>query len=850
MKVKWLAAGVALLLAAGVAYGQDAWLNAHDFGRTELILSDTASDSERLGADVFADYWKRLTGEQPARSSSPTPGSVHVWIGASGVPERLLAQVDLEELGTDGVVIKTVAPDPSQDIADPHLLIIGGRERGTMYGVYEFFKRAMGVRWLTPDAVHVPADVKSVPTLDYRHVPTFIYRQSTYWGDWPDKEEYERANHISSYPGFGLFVHTAYSLVPPEKYFETHPEFYSLIDGKRVAPHTFDWHDSTQYPKHPDELAQLCWSNPELADVIAEQLKQLIAANPEPKIWSVSQMDWAGHCQCDACKEIDEREGTPMGSMLTLVNRVAEAIEVEYPDHFIETLAYQHTRRAPKTLHPRNNVIVRLCSIECDFAKTLNDPSSDVNAAFAKDIRDWAQIADKLWIWDYVPTYISYSAPHPNFHVLQPNLEFFARHNVIGVFEQGAEHRGAEFSWLRGYMLTELMWNPQADAQKLQTEFIDLYYQEAAPFVHEYIALITDKVRSENIFMSCFDPAVWMDAEMVAKAEAIFARAFAAVKDEETRRRVDEAYLPVQWSGLVCSPKPEIEGTTLTLRRPESISLEEYKEKAEALGMRHKETLEYTERAVAGQLGSRHVTAEIVPIENDRYLLWTVPSLRGAIIRWRDKELGAEMLMGYQRYWALPGKWEDWVNTPGVAEAPVAEQYEIVRHDPDALVLRGVADNGLEVVREMRLEGDALQVTLRLVNPTEAPIAASAKLHPELSLQGTYIPRILIKRNGLWESRENRAPIGALTFGELVIADEYEETAYFVDEKSIGVTCTFDPREVDSLLYFFNSEKNREHANLELILDHADLPPGGERSLTGTYRVIDARPDATGSGAN
>lgn len=847
MKTGALVTGMAVLLAAAPVQAADAWLQAADFARVELLISEQASESETLGAEVFAEYWERLTGHRPAHSASPTPGAVQVWIGREGVPENLLAQVDLDGLGTDGVVVKTFARDPQQGIADPCLLIAGGRERGTMYAVYEFFKRAAGVRWLTPHAVHVPAGIQSIPALEYRHVPVFIYRQSTYWAAWPDKDEYERALHISSYPGFGLFVHTAYELVPPERHIEAHPEFYSLIDGKRVGPRTFDWRDMSQYSKHPDELAQLCWSNPELAEVVADEIRKRIAANPEPKIWSVSQMDWAGHCQCDVCREIDEREGTPMGSMLTLVNRVAEAIADEYPEHYIETLAYLHTRRAPKTMRPADNVIIRLCSIECDFAKPLEDPTSEVNAAFARDIREWSEIADKLWIWDYVPTYTSYSAPHPNFHVLQPNMAFFARHNVIGMFPQGAEHLGAEFSWLRGYLIAELMWDPYADAQKLQQEFIDLYYREAAPFIHEYIALITDKVRSENIYMGCFDPAIWMDAEMVEKAEAIFARAFAAVQDEEIRRRLDEAYLPVQWSGLVCLAMPEIDGATLTLRRPESISLEEYLEKARALGMHHKETIEYTERVVGGNMASRVIQAEIVPIENDRYLLWTVPSLSGAIIRWHDKAQGVEMLLGYQRHWGLSGRFEDWLSTPGVFESPVADRYEVTHHEPGALHLRAVAESGLEVVREMRLDGDALRVTLRVSNPTGAPVFAAAKLHPEFFTHGTVMPELLVRRNGRWESRNDRIPAGAMAFGELVTAEGCDEMAYFVPGKGIGVQCSFDPEEVRSVLYFVNAEAGREQANLELVLDRSDILPGEERSLTGTYRVITARPDAGGN---
>ena len=78
-----------------------------------------------------------------------------------------------------------------------------------------------------------------------------------------------------------------------------------------------------------------------------------------------------------------------MGPMLRAINQIADAIAKEYPSVAIDTLAYQYTRPAPKLTKPRSNVIIRLCSIECNFGRPLTDPS---NAPFQKDISNWAQV--------------------------------------------------------------------------------------------------------------------------------------------------------------------------------------------------------------------------------------------------------------------------------------------------------------------------------------------------------------------------------------------------------------------------------------------------------------------------
>ena len=67
--------------------------------------------------------------------------------------------------------------------------------------------------------------------------------------------------------------------------------------------------------------------------------------------------------------------------MIALVNYIAEKIEPEFPNVAVDTLAYQYTRKPPRTLRPRPNVIVRLCSIECNFREPLDHPS---NAGFAR----------------------------------------------------------------------------------------------------------------------------------------------------------------------------------------------------------------------------------------------------------------------------------------------------------------------------------------------------------------------------------------------------------------------------------------------------------------------------------
>src|SRR5439155_356029 len=203
------------------------------------------------------------------------------------------------------------------------------------------------------------------------------------------------------------FVHSFDALVPRELYQE-HPEYFPLIDGKRT-----------------NGYVQRCLSNPDVLKISIERVRQWIKEHPDATIISVSQNDAIKNCQCEQCKAVDDAEGSPAGSLLKFVNAVAAAIEKDHPNVRIDTLAYQYTRKPPKTIRPRPNVIVRLCSIECCFAHPLERCSSPEDQRFRDDIIAWQPVASLLYVWDYTPNFTNYQQPFPNFDALQPNVQFF-----------------------------------------------------------------------------------------------------------------------------------------------------------------------------------------------------------------------------------------------------------------------------------------------------------------------------------------------------------------------------------------------------------------------------------------
>jgi hypothetical protein len=484
-----------------------------------ILTQPGASPAEANAARELADTLRAITGAdfklEPAGAALPARA---ILVGPGPAARQAFPEVSFDELGLEEIVIKSRG-----DL----LLLAGGRPRGTLYAVNQFLQQYCGVRWWTPWASHVPGrPTLTLDSLDVRYQPTFESRDPFWFpafnARWAVRNfsNSQSANIPEDWGGclrYRGFVHTFYPLVPPEEHFAQHPEWFSEIKGRRTHEH-----------------GQLCLTHPELRAHVVERVKQWLRESPEARIVSVSQNDWYGFCECAKCKALDDAEGSHAGTMLEFVNHVAQQIEKDFPLVAVDTLAYQYTRRPPRTLRPRPNVIVRLCSIECNFREPLAAPA---NAAFANDIRGWAKICNRLYLWDYTTDFAHYVQPHPNWFVLGPNVRFFATHHVKGLFEQGAyQSHGSEFSELRAWVLAQLLWDPRQDDRALINEFLDGYYGPAAPHLRRYLDLMHAASAGWNL--TCFSKTdtPFHRFATLSEAERLWRAAETAVADDAERR--------------------------------------------------------------------------------------------------------------------------------------------------------------------------------------------------------------------------------------------------------------------------------------------------------------------------
>lgn len=553
-----------------------------------IIIPAEPTLEEIKGAKVLQHYLFEISGAKlPVKRDSGLPGlNKEILVGKVSRAETALLPYD--KMGKDGIYIENNGKQ---------LVLTGGPKKGVEYAVYTFLEKYLGCKKYTSSFEVIPRQktIKLPPIADLQ-VPDFSFREVFYHHAYDAKFMAWHKLHSHTKRGeepaeWGHWVHTFHNFLNPEEYGESHPEYFSYYDGKRHPGLVPSWDGKSVQPE-----SQLCLTNPEVLEIVCENLQKAIDEKPDALYWSVSQNDNVNYCQCEHCAALDakyaayapeekmyathsgEYPALGMGSMLTFVNKVAE----RFPDKIISTLAYQYTRVPPKDIVPRENVNIMLCSIE----STRNEPMETGDPDFSNDLKGWGKITDNILVWDYNIQFANLLAPFPNLRTLQPNISFLRDNNVSAVFAQGNIQSGGESAEIRAYLLAKLLWDPDLDVDKEMERFWKAYYGKAAPFLQNYSDLLHDNNqgytgRKMSIFGSPKQETdSFLSPELLSRYNLLFDKAEKAVKrNPEQLRRVKSARLPVIFAMLEIIKENEAanwetyrDGDREKFRLPEEVS--------------------------------------------------------------------------------------------------------------------------------------------------------------------------------------------------------------------------------------------------------------------------------------
>ena len=517
--------GVVLAVVAGLPFAASAFQLSADAPASIVIAADAdkgvraVADELKVHLDSILDVKHAIvddTGELPATA---------IVLGATRFTTDPLPTLDAFRLKADG----------------GRLFVLGTRS-GLCYGIYEFLERYCGCEWYTHDQSFIPRRTAiDVPdTLDDAQEPAFDVR-STSWHEFVRYPAFAMKHKVNAGaiwtegPLFDLvrkpcrltehlgLCHTYRWMLPPDKYFDAHPEYFSFWNGKRLKERS-----------HP------CLTNPEVLEICWRFIEDALAKDPATTVVGVSQNDWNHWCECENCARVNAEEESPAGTQVRFVNEIARRLAKTHPGVRAQTVAYHYTKRPPKLTRLEPNVMLTFSTTECDYSRPLAANPRSGNVEALGYLRDWCAQSDRVHVWNYTTDFWAYPMPMPNVYSAAEDLKLFRSLGVFYVYEQGCRQGPhAWFGELKGWLYAHLLWNPDQPLEGLLRRFFTGYYGAAAERMRTYFDnahKLTYDIESQPLNYSRRVVSDAFPNEFFEESARILSEAAKRVADDPVRR--------------------------------------------------------------------------------------------------------------------------------------------------------------------------------------------------------------------------------------------------------------------------------------------------------------------------
>ncbi len=481
----------------------------------KLVIPEKASECEQYAAEEMQKYVKQSTGVTipiVRDNSGVSLGQELICIGKT----TLASSLDATNLNVDGFKMKT---------DNKTVLIKGERDRGTLYGVYDFLEKFVGTKWFTVDFEYVPEKTEiTLYKSDVTEIPDFAMRSRFVQDVKLDLEGGARMRLVSNGNAKGAAsakfgggheddwtngVHAFNEILDYNVYGKTNANHAVCENPSECTLHT-DWYaEPRDSSGEGDPYPQWCLSNGmtddgklsdedgTLVKAAIASLKNIITEQKDALYVGLGQNDNRNMCLCDDCKRQRDLIGGFGAHQVAFCNLVAEELDKWLESEGIDrelkyvTYVYMYTFDAPKMdapsvglATPRDNVYLMMCPYHNYYNYPLNDTVN--NSDFAINANGWASITKNFMIFDYTTNYTHNLAWYPNFNTIKPNLEWFKGIGVNGI-TCGASTQQYE-TRLQTYIFSKMYWHINYDVNALISEFNHYFFGAAGEIMDEFVA--------------------------------------------------------------------------------------------------------------------------------------------------------------------------------------------------------------------------------------------------------------------------------------------------------------------------------------------------------------------------
>lgn len=456
-----------------------------------IIVPENPAEKVQAAADDLREYLNEITGaELKIYTDRESPAEDYLLLVG---PTRQTADCGIElpagYPGKEEVIVRR---------SGNRLILLGnddGPYTGTQFAVTTLLEY-LGCGWFGPDELWQVAPnlpVLAIGELDIRHTPQFRSRWTQVLGQYPEVGTRWYLGGDSTMTGHGIP-----NMIPRDEYFETHPEWFALVDGKR-DPYAEAW---WQYD----------YTNPELAEETAKKLLVYFDHNPHMTNYPLPANDgWEeGWCECETCAAA----GNATDQILVFANRVAEIVSRKYPDKTISILSYHNNFFPPEKTKAHPNVEVMFCretsmTAPLDLEQPMTGYNSITHNTYTQSwLGNFQEFIEKasiqhrsIWEWYCIAAERASweSVPWVQGNVATRNQALWKANGVSYVFyDQGPaesyRESGESFPlrWPLWYVAAKGMWDGSLTGEQILYDACLRLYGEAADKMFFYYKALAD----------------------------------------------------------------------------------------------------------------------------------------------------------------------------------------------------------------------------------------------------------------------------------------------------------------------------------------------------------------------
>ena len=247
------------------------------------------------------------------------------------------------------------------------------------------------------------------------------------------------------------------------------------------------------------------------------------------------------------------------GLWLDLAARVQAEFKDDPDPPRLSVMAYGWTGQPPINPKMHKGLNLFYADLTMPQVGSFSDPDNPYSRSYRQHVEGWRKCTDSMYVWLYNVNFTSWAWPHPNMHALAENFRYLRKVGVRGVFAQGnqMEYHGraydGEMNELRAYLIARLLWNPDLDWRQERRDFCDAYFGPAAGRAVEFYlddlhAAFVEHGSEFTTNVNGPDTFRWITPETFARWYALIDKAESLAADEEYRKRVRIARLPIEFA--------------------------------------------------------------------------------------------------------------------------------------------------------------------------------------------------------------------------------------------------------------------------------------------------------------